>query len=88
VREHFFLPPARRAFDAADPDDQTRFDEIIEDLCADPSLAPPLKIRFDVPPVVITLYNDTQYWIAYDLPDEATVRIWMIGKAPEGPQPY
>jgi hypothetical protein len=83
VREHVLLPAARSAFDAAPPDDQRRFDEIFEALCADPSLAEPIKTLFDVLPDTIFRYDDGDYLVAYDLPDDATVRIWMIGRVPE-----
>jgi len=88
VREHYFLPPARRAFHDVSTEEQREFDLIIDDLCSDPSLDPPLKEEFDVPPLVISRYHDGQRWVVYDLPDDATVRIWMIGKAPARPQPY
>jgi hypothetical protein len=88
VLEHYFLPPARRAFDNASADDQRQFDRIIEEICEDPSLDPPLKEQFQVPPVVIFRYHDSRTWVVYDLPDEATVRVWMMGKAPARPRPY
>ena len=88
MREHYFFPAAREAFDEATLGDQSRIDEIIGYLCLEPGLAPPLKEKFDVPPVVLTLYNDTLFWIVYDLPDEATLRVWMIGKGSEGARPY
>jgi len=88
VLEHFFLPAARRAFDNASAEDQRQFDLIIREICEDPSLYAPLKDNFDVPPVVISRYHDGSHWVVYDLPDEATVRVWMVGRAPEGPRPY
>jgi hypothetical protein len=88
VLEHYFLPPARRAFEYASAADQEQFDRIFDELCEDPSLNPPLKDRFDVPPVVISRYHDGIYWVVYDLPDEAALRVWMIGKAPQAPGPY
>ena len=65
-----------------------QFDLIIEDICSDPALDPPLKDHFNVPPVVIFRYHDGARWVVYDLPDEATVRVWMIGQTPASPQPY
>ena len=88
MRQHYFLPPAGRAFDNATADQQRQFDRIIEEICEDPSLDPPLKDRFIVPPVVISRYHDGERWVVYDLPDEATVRVWMIGKVPGAPRPY
>jgi len=87
VREEVLLRAARLALESVSASDRSRFEEIIGALCSDPGLDPPLKIEFDVPPVVIYLYNDTISWVAYDLPDEATVRIWMIGRAPDQPRP-
>jgi hypothetical protein len=88
VREEYLLPAAREAFDSLVSRDQERIEEIIQDLCHDPSLDPPLKEKFDVPPVVLSRYNDTFFWIVYDLPDEATLRVWMIGKGSDEPRPY
>ena len=88
MREHYFLSPARRAFGNASADDQREFDRVIDEICEDPSLDPPLKEQFDVPPVVIFRYHDGEHWVVYDLPDEATVRIWMIGRVPSAPSPY
>jgi hypothetical protein len=88
VREEYLLPAARAAFQEATERDKQRTEEIILYLCEDPRLDPPLKEKFDVPPVVLTLYNDTFFWIVYDLPDEATLRVWMIGKGSEQPRPY
>ena len=88
MREHIFLSPARRVFDGATADEQRRFDNIIEVICANPGLDLPLKDRFIVPPAVISLYHDGERWVVYDLPDDATVRIWMIGRVPAEPRPY
>jgi hypothetical protein len=57
-------------------------------ICSDPGLDPPLKDQLDVPPVVILRYHDGTHWVVYDLPDDATVRIWMIGRVPAEPRPY
>ena len=88
MREHIFLSPARRVFESATSEEQRLFDRIIEEICSDPGLDPPLKDQFDVPPVVVYRYHDGNHWVVYDLPDEATVRVWMIGKVPETPRPY
>jgi len=37
---------------------------------------------FDIVPQTIVRYNDGEYLVAFDLPDDATIRIWMIGKGP------
>ncbi|MEX1196028.1 MAG: hypothetical protein WED85_13325 [Dehalococcoidia bacterium] len=87
MREAFFLAPARRAFESASAEEQEEFDGAIQVICDDPSLDPSLKARFDVPPVVITRYHDSRVWVVYDLPDEATVRVWMMGFAPDRPRP-
>jgi hypothetical protein len=88
VREEYLFPAAREAFQEATARDKERIEEIIRYLCTDPDLDPPVKEKFDVPPVVLTLYNDTFFWIVYDLPDEATLRVWMIGKGSDEPRPY
>jgi hypothetical protein len=79
VREEYLFPAAREAFQEATARDKERIEEIIRYLCTDPDLDPPVKEKFDVPPVVLTLY---------DLPDEATLRVWMIGKGSDEPRPY
>jgi hypothetical protein len=87
VREHIFLAPARRVFQNAGAQEQQEFDRIIDEICSNPWVDPPLKDEFDVPPVVIFRYHDGSRWVVYDLPDDATVRIWMVGVAPEAPTP-
>ncbi len=88
MREAVFLTPARRVFENAAAEEQDAFARVLDLICEDPSLDPPIKERFDVPPVVISRYHDGERWVVYDLPDEATVRVWMLGKALEAPRPY
>ena len=87
-REARALRPAREVFEAATAEDQEHYDRIIRNLCLDPWIEPPVKVKFDVPPVVVQLYNDLEYWVVYHLPDNVTVEVWMIGKAPDPPSPY
>lgn len=68
MREEYLFPAAREAFQEATARDKERIEEIIRYLSTDPDLDPPVKEKFDVPPVVLTLYNDTFFWIVYDLP--------------------
>lgn len=75
-------------FDSATAEEQRRYDNIIEEICEDPWLDPPIKDRFIVPPAVISLYHNGERWAVYDLPDDATVRIWMMGSVPAEPRPY
>lgn len=82
------LGPAQRVFEDASAEDQEKYDRIIRSLCLDPWIDPPNKVKFDVPPVVVQLYHDTEYWVVYHLPDNVTLEVWMIGKAPEAPKPY
>jgi hypothetical protein len=88
VREAILLLPARREFNSIPTEEQDEFSHAIDEICEDPSLDPPVKEQFDVPPVVISRYHDGERWVVYDLPDEATVRVWMIGKAPRPPRLY
>jgi hypothetical protein len=67
----------------ADLEDQRRFDEIIRKLCENPGLGASVGTLIDVLPVVVFRYDEGIYRVSYDLPDDATVRIWMIGKGPE-----
>lgn len=87
-REPFFFGPARRIFESASLEDQQGYDRIIRLLCLDPWIDLPVKIKFDVPPAVVSLYHDTQYWVVYHLPDNVTLNVWMIGKSPDAPKPY
>lgn len=80
MREHVLVPAARRAFDAAAPEEQLRFDQIFDALCRDPSAANPVRTLADDIPVTIYRYTEGVYTVVFDLPDPATLRIWMIGK--------
>jgi len=75
-------------FDGSDLEDQRRFDEIIQRLCEEPGIGTPVTTLFDALPVVVFRHSEGNYRVVYDLPDEATVRVWMIGKAPQSPRPY
>lgn len=86
-RVAYALRPARKAFDGASADIQREYDAVIRSLCEDPHVAPPIKVKFDVPPVVVYLYNDDNVWVVYYLPDDLTVEVWNIGKAPDPPSP-
>jgi hypothetical protein len=79
---------AREAYEALDRKDQQALDRIVRNLCEEPWIDAPVKTKFDVPPVVVTLYNDKQYWVVYHLPDNGTLEVWMVGKAPNPPEPY
>jgi hypothetical protein len=83
VREHILLAAARRVFAVAIDQDQQRFDEIFSELCVDPSLGNPVPTLVDELPNTVYRYNVEGYYVVYDLPDDATVRIWIIGKGPE-----
>ena len=87
-RKAFAKRSAREAFEALDHEDQQALDRIVRNLCEEPWIDPPVKMKFDVPPVVVQLYNDQHYWIVYHLPDNLTVEVWMVGKAPNPPRPY
>jgi len=78
VREEVLLNAARRALESAPEIDRARFEEIIRRLCDDPGVAEPIKTLLDVLPLEIFRYNDGDYWVVYDLPDDATVRVWMV----------
>jgi hypothetical protein len=84
-REAVFRPSAARAFEEADADDQEELDRIIRNICIDPAIQAPFKVPLMMPPAVLTLYNDGAYWILYHLPNNTTVDVWMVGKAPEPP---
>jgi mRNA-degrading endonuclease RelE of RelBE toxin-antitoxin system len=81
VREEVLLSGARRALERAPETDRTRFEEIIRRLCDDPGVAEPVKTLLDMLPVEVFRYNDGEYWVLYDLPDVATVRVWMVWRA-------
>jgi hypothetical protein len=83
VREHILLAFARRVFAAATEQDQQRFDEIFNALCANPSLGDPITTLLDELPDTVYRYNFEGYYVVYDLPDEATVEIWIVGKGPK-----
>jgi hypothetical protein len=74
-------------FESASAEERDLLVRAIELICDEPWLDPPLKERFDVPPVVISRYHDSRTWIVYDLPDDATVRVWMMGFWPDRPRP-
>ncbi|MCH7484844.1 MAG: hypothetical protein IIA90_06820 [Chloroflexi bacterium] len=76
---------ARESYEALGREDQRALDRIIRNLCDEPYIDAPLKIAFPVPPAVIILYNDLEYWVAYHLPDNLTVEVWNVGKAPADP---
>lgn len=86
-REAYALRPAREAFENASSEDQAEYDRIIRNLCENPWIDPPVKVKFDVPPVVVQLYNDMDTWVVYHLPDNRTLEVWNIGKAPRPPKP-
>jgi hypothetical protein len=88
VREPVLVARARRRYNSLTTEERTEFDRIIQYICEDPSIDPPLQIEFDVPPVVILRYHDGERWVVYDLPDDAIVRVWMIGRVPAEPRPY
>lgn len=49
-------------------------------LCQDPSMANPVRtLSDDITPTVYR-YQDREYFVAFDLPDDATLRVWMFGK--------
>lgn len=76
---------ARERYEQCSRSDRENFDRIIRELCDDPALDPPLKVKFDIPPGVVRLYNDRTYWIVYDLYNEWTIGIRMLGTASERP---
>jgi len=82
-REAVYRPSAAEAFEELDPDDQEEVDRIIRNICDDPWIEAPYKVPFMMPPAVAVLYDDGVYWIVYHLPDNTTVDVWMIGKAPD-----
>ena len=84
-REAYYLSPAREAFERASAEDQRAYDRIVSNLCDDPWIDPPLKSRLVLAPVVVSLYNDTRYWVIYHLPSN-TLEVWMIGKEPDKPR--
>jgi hypothetical protein len=71
---------AKESFEAMSRQDQQALDRIVRNLCEDPTIAAPLKVKFDVPPAVVNLYNDLDYWVVYHLPDNRTVEVWNVGK--------
>jgi hypothetical protein len=81
-REHILLAAARRVFSETSDQDQRRFDGIFRDLCVDPSLGAPIPTLLDQLPDFVYRYNVGGYYVVYDLPDAATVRVWIIGKGP------
>jgi hypothetical protein len=83
AREAVYRPSAAKAFEEADPEDQEELDRIIRNICDDPWIEAPYKVPFMMPPAVAVLYNDGVFWIVYHLPNNTTVDVWMIGKAPE-----
>jgi hypothetical protein len=82
VREHVLVPAARRVFDLAGVEDQIRFDQIFDALCRDPSAARPIRTVADDIPETMYRYEEGEYRVVFDLPDPATLRVWMIGKGP------
>ena len=83
MREHILLAAARGAFAAATDQDQQRYDEIFNALCANPSLGDPITTLPDELPDTFYRYDYERYHVVYDLPDEATVRIWFVRKGPQ-----
>jgi hypothetical protein len=79
VREEVLIRAARLALQNAPTDDRTHLAEIIRDLYNDPGPDPPVKTRLSVVHSVMYLYNDGTYGVAYDLSDDATVRVLMVG---------
>ena len=52
-------------------------------LCFDPWIDNKTKIAFSVPPAVLALYADGQYWILYRVVKNTVISIWNIGYAHE-----
>jgi len=57
-------------------------------LCYDPYIDLHCKIRFDVPPVVVSMYQDERFWIVYHIVKNTQIDIWNIGRAHERRAPY
>jgi hypothetical protein len=87
-REAVAKRSARESYKALGQKDQQALDRIVRNLCADPNIDAPVKTKFDVPPAVVNLYNDLEYWVVYRLPDNRTVEVWNVGKAPSVPKAY
>jgi hypothetical protein len=79
---------ARESYEALDRDDQQALDRIIRNICEEPYIDPPVKVAFPVPPAVVILYNDREYWVVYHIADNRTIEVWNVGKAPVDPSPY
>jgi hypothetical protein len=79
---------AQESYEALSRKDQQALDRIVGLLCIDPYIDPPVKTKFDVPPAVITLYNDLKYWVVYHLTSNRTIEIWNVGRATDDVDPF
>lgn len=85
------LYTSARAFlhDEATEQERQEVGRIIDQLlCYDPWIDNRTKIAFPMPPAILTLYANNDFWILYHIANNTTIRIWNIGRATDRPMPY
>jgi hypothetical protein len=89
VREAILLGNAPRVRASLPAWEREEVDALIAQIEEDPSVDN--RLKFDLPrfPVILKVFDNGTWQIAYDLPDEATVAIYSIARAtdPDAPRP-
>jgi hypothetical protein len=65
------------------PGERKHLVEVLEQICNDPVVDGITKFYFPVPPVVVTLYREPEWWIVYYSPRDNVLHIINIGRVTE-----
>lgn len=82
MREAALWGPARRTFDSLSEEDQAEVSRLVSLIEQYPEVDHKTTFNFPVPPLMFRLFDNHVWQIIYYVPDEATVVIRAIDRAP------
>ena len=75
--------PAEEFYASCDPHEREELQRIIHNICADPKVNNRTIFVLSLPPAIISVYRDANYWVAFRLSNAESLEVHNIARRGE-----
>ena len=83
LRTSILKAPAEEFYASCNAEDRAEIVRIVGNLCADPKVNNRTVFVLPLPPVILSVYRDARFWIAFRLPNGNELEVLNIGRPGE-----